>query len=401
MTIEHILFVEMQGKALQRVMQDLTVRRPDWHMVRVTDQEATLRVLSQYRVGVVVAGCKIKRNQCERLFEMVKEHDATAIRIALVGNLGNDPVREMNYTHQFLLDSCSPKRVERTLEGALAVREMTENTPSLLKFAKDLKPLPTPPLLYFDVKEELESPKGSVQSIARLIARDPALTAKILRTANSGLYAMPRTIADLGMAIGLLGTDMVLALVLGAHLYSQLPIPGLDLDQIWLHSMAVSLLAKRIAEDESGDRQQASSAGVAGLLHDVGQLILLTQDARAYFSVLRRSHGNEGNLVAIEQEQFDLDHALLGGYLLALWGLPDDIVTAVSNHHLLKLGTPQSLTVTSKAVFVAEWLLQEYNVHKEILTECTSQESLGIVNYSDAVKWWKYVEHMVEQGILS
>ena len=184
-------------------------------------------------------------------------------------------------------------------------------------------------------------------------------------------------------------------------MYSQLPVPGLDLDKMWLHSMAVSLLAKQIAEDETADRHQASSAGVAGLLHDVGQLVLLAKDAAIYFAVLRHSEGKEANLIETEQKQFGVDHALLGGYLLALWGLPDAIVTAVVSHHSLARRASQPLSASSQAVYVAEWLLQEYDMRKEILSNCTTPESLDMVNSSHATKWWNYVNQLVEQGIVS
>ena len=224
MTQQHILFVENRGQALQRVMQELTADRPDWHIVRVTTSDAAIKVITQYQVSIVVAGCEMEWAQCEQMFRLVQEQDAAVVRIALVEDAGQNPLKEMAFAHQFLLGSCSPARIEQTLEGALRVWNMTKETPVLLKFVAGLESLPTPPMLYFEIKDELDTLGGSLQSIARLVARDPALTAKILRIANSGLYAMPRTIADLGTAIGLLGTEMLLSMVLRGPLVQ--PVAG-------------------------------------------------------------------------------------------------------------------------------------------------------------------------------
>ncbi len=358
--------------------------------------------MTQYQVGLILAECAADWNACEKMFRRLKEYDPAVLRIALVSDPGNKyRAGSFQYIHQFLLNSCSLEQLEKTLESGFGVWEMAKQNSRMVELVAGLKSIPTPPLLYFDIKDELDSPNGSLQGVARLIGRDPALTAKILKIANSGLYVLPRTIADLDTAIGLLGTDMVMALVLGAHLYSQLPVPGLDLDKMWMHSMAVSSLAKQIATDETGVQKLASAAGVAGLLHDVGQLVLLAEDAAAYYKIIRLSEGKEEKLVEFERQQFGVDHAQLGGYLLALWGLPDDIVAAVIGHHGLTLSLPHPLPATVRAVLVAEWLLQEYAVHKELLEACASAESQAMISSSDAIEWWKYVDRLVEQGIVA
>ena len=402
MPTNHILFVEKNGQILQQAMRSLTKEKPAWHIMHVTEAEAALEIMQQYRIGVVVAECAKDWSDCEQKFNRFKQLDPATVRVALVSETDNK-CRAGSFIsiNQFLLASCAPVLLRQVLEDGLEIWGMAMTNPRMVELVANLKSIPTPPLLYFDIKDELDSPNGSLQGISGLIARDPALTAKILKIANSGLYAPPRSVTDLVMAIGLLGTDMVLALVLGAHLYNQLPVPGLDIDKMWLHSMAVSSVAKQIAEDETGDRQLASAAGVAGLLHDVGQLVLLAKDAAAYFGALHRCAGKEEKLVEMERELFGVDHAELGGYMLALWGLPENIVDAVSGHQGLISGMPHPLSTTVRAVYVAEWLLQEYVLHKELLIACDAQDAQSVIYSSHAVQWWQFVDRLVEQGIVT
>ena len=402
MSTKHILFLEKTGQILQQSIRALAIEQPTWHILHVADVDAAIEIMLQYRISVVVAVCSKDWPDIEPMFKRFKEQDPAMVRIALVSEADNKYRADNSFlVNRFLITSCAPVLLQQTLEESLEVWNLAISNQHMVKLVANLKSIPTPPMLYFDIKDELDSPHGSLQGIARLLARDPALTMKILKVANSGLYAPPRSITDLGMAIGLLGTDVVLALVLGAHLYSQLPVPGLDIDKMWLHSMAVSSLAKQIAEDETGDRNLASAAGVAGLLHDVGQLIMLVHDAAAYFGVLHRSEGKEEKLVDMEREIFGVDHAQLGGYLLALWGLPDNIVDAVSGHQGSISIMAHPLSTTVRAVYVAEWLLQEYVLHKELLIACDTQDAQKVIYSSNAVQWWQFVDRLVEQGIVA
>jgi HD-like signal output (HDOD) protein len=401
MATQHLLFVETNGDVLQGVLQELSAEWPDWHIVRVTEPEAALRVMSQYRVGVVLAGCSMERDACERLFRLVKEKDPAVVRVALTDESQLGSERIMENAHQCLRSPCSTGFVQKLLKSSLGVWAIGRENPRLSAFTSDLKSLPTPPALYFDIKEVLESPSGSLTGVARLVARDPALAAKILKTANSGLYAMPRTITELDTAITLLGTEIVLGLVINLHIYSQLPLPGLDLDKTWLHSIAVSSLAKRVAFDESGDQRQANVAGVAGLLHDIGQLVLMTQASADYFAAIRSSDGNETKLFSIEREKFGVDHAELGGYLLALWGLPDILVEAVRHHHVQLSETPGTLSPVLRAVLVAERLLEEYGARVDRLDACANLEQLLSIRCSQATDWWLYIDQLVEQGLFN
>ena len=282
----------------------------------------------------------------------------------------------------------------------MSVWERTRENPRLAALISDLHTLPTPPALYFDIRDELESPNSSAHSVAQIIARDPAIAAKLLKVANSGFYAPPRTISDLYETISLLGTEMVLAMVLSAHLFDQLPLPGLNLDSLWVHSIAVATLAKKVALEEGGDRATASTCGIAGLLHDLGTLIFLANVPQSYYAMVRRSGGDERVLLELEREQFGVGHPELGAHILSLWGLPEDVVQAVACHHAEDGQSCMDAPLPTKAVCIAEWLLLVRKLEDEGVSKGILLEGDSSIDEVSLQKWKYILDSLVEQGLI-
>lgn len=153
--------------------------------------------------------------------------------------------------------------------------------------------------------------------------------------------------------------------MLASHVFDRMPVPGLNLDAMWQHSLMVAALARHIATEEGGDRLTVNTAGVAGLLHDIGQLTLLSNAPELYQPMLRQAGGNENVLLELEREQFGVRHPELGSYVLGLWSLPDAVVEAVARHHDRPEDDGQSASLINTAVFSAEWVLQESPVNDQ------------------------------------
>lgn len=224
----------------------------------------------------------------------------------------------------------------------LAAIQRSVNLSSLLKSARlkklaaQVRSFPTIPSLYLEVMKLLRSPNTSTDELGEALARDMAMTTKILHVINSAFYGLPREITDLKEAVGLLGLQTINSLVLGIQLYSQFDkIKPLyfSIDRLWKHSTAVAQTALKIIKVEQSESGQAQLTFTAGLLHDVGQLILANNFEEQYDGV-RRLVGKTGMpQVDLEQEIFGASHAELGAYLLGLWGLPFEVVEAVAYHH--------------------------------------------------------------------
>ena len=366
MSSRHILFVETEGTALQTLMRSLTGTHDDWQIVRVAEADAALEVLSQRDVSVLIAGFGNDHAECDTFLRGIRTRAPAVIRFALLAESpeGNAPP-VLESACQCFPAGCASTELAAAIRRGIRVWQRCRENAGLTNLLSDLHTLPTPPRLYFEIRDELDSATSDARSVAQILARDPALTAKLLKIANSGFYALPRTVTDIRNAVTFLGTDMVTSLVLATHVFDRMPAPGVNLDALWKHSLTASALARHVAAQEGGDRLTITTAGIAGLLHDIGQLILLAHAPDIYYPMLRRASGDEDALLHMELDQFGASHAELGSHVLALWSLPGTVVEAVALHHDCSRYATETVALANKAVFVAEWFMQESTLHGE------------------------------------
>lgn len=202
---------------------------------------------------------------------------------------------------------------------------------------KSGKQLPTLPVLVFQLHAALDRDNVSAREIVNLIERDPALTARLLRAANSAAFSRgPDRIADIGGAINRLGLNQVRSLcivlsVVRAFGHEQ---QGLDHHRFWQHSAAVGLVAERLAHPGQGHSgSRGGDVYVAGLLHDVG-LLILDQFFRTEFAEVQEEVTTELQASwRIEESRLGMDHGEIGGLFLGRWGLPPEVIAAVTHHH--------------------------------------------------------------------
>jgi putative nucleotidyltransferase with HDIG domain len=363
MKAQQILFTETEGQALRRLMPALADARHDWEIVLVADTDAALELLSQRTVAIVIASFGTDHAGCERFLQEVQQRTPAAIRYALLPPQQQSHCTNFPETaHQCFPAQCTPAELGASIQRGLDVWQQASENPALANLLSDLNRIPTPPALYFEIREALSSQDSDAATIAEIIARDPAISAKILKVANSGFYALPRSVTDIHEAIIFMGTDTVSSLVLATHVFNRMPAPGINLDAMWEHNLMVTALARHIAAEEGGDRLTVNTAGVAGLLHDIGQLTLLSNIPEIYQSILRRAGDDESALLEMEREQFGVGHPELGSYILRLWSLPDAVTRAVELHHEWSGEDEHSTSLVTKAIYTAEWLLKEFSV---------------------------------------
>ncbi|MCB9497333.1 MAG: HDOD domain-containing protein [Fibrobacteria bacterium] len=214
----------------------------------------------------------------------------------------------------------------------------TATVPDKFKaIVEGLGQVPTLPAIAARALEILNQPNASADQAARLIGQDLALSAKVLRLANSAFYGIPRTISSVDQAIVILGFQTVRSLVMSASVMKILgrgAKGSLDRRGVWRHSVAAALAARLLAR-KLGRRMGLDTEALfmAGLLHKIGVMILDSAVQAEYESVLREA-AQEGAqpLPAIERAVLGTDHGALGGMLCERWGLPDELREPIASH---------------------------------------------------------------------
>ncbi len=326
-----------------------------------------------------------------QVFEACRTTSPQTLRFAIFDGSAPQPT-QVPFAHQVL---AIPERIEAmhpVLAAGVEVAERARAHPTLSRIVANLHDVPSPPVLYFDIREQVEQRHGDLAGMADIAGRDPSLVARILRVANSGFYGLPRSISNLSEAVGLIGTDALLGMVLAAHLYSGLPPPGLNLEILWQHTLQVSSLAKQIAALEGADRAAQGEAAIAGLLHDLGIMVLLENEPAQYQPMWHQAAGDESRLAEFERDAFGTTHGELGALILKLWSLPEPVIDAVAHSHTVNHLDEPGLSVQARAVLAAEWLLAS--------TGTDVPEPLDAVDQNVLAAWQSECERVLSSGLV-
>lgn len=187
----------------------------------------------------------------------------------------------------------------------------------------------TLPAVAVEVLRLTESPRVDVHALKACIERDPALTVKILRVVNSSLFGLPREVSDLNQALALLGIKPLKLLALGFSLPEGLFLTAArdQLDWYWKTSLVRAVSAREISEQLFG--KPGDDAFLAGLLQDIGVLVLLGELREPYAALLSEAIASQVDLAGLERESLGFDHRQLTAGLLKRWNLPPLLVSAI------------------------------------------------------------------------
>jgi putative nucleotidyltransferase with HDIG domain len=331
-----VMIVDDDADALYRTQQMLRSYRRDWQMKFCFGPEPALDALGAEPFDVVVADLKMPGADGAELLSCVRDLYPDAVRI-LVCNPAEQTelLRSIGPAHQYLAKPVDPVAFHEAIARAgLLGRRLSK--PGLKALVSQIDTLPSLPAVYLELMTELRRPEASVGRVAGLISRDVSMMAKVLQLVNSSFFGLSVHVHDVKHAAALLGINALKPLVLSAGVFRQLEesrVPAALAEHVLDHSLAVGVLAGRLAEAESLSRDEADDALLAGILHDVGKLVLADHFGRDYALVCLAADKSSLPLLSAELDQFDASHADVGGYLLGLWGLPQDLIEAVAFHH--------------------------------------------------------------------
>ncbi len=333
---QRILFVDDEPSVLNALRRTLWTLNAEWEMTFAESGARALDLMAQQPFDVVVSDMMMPgMNGAQLLNEVMRRHPQT-IRLILSGHADRDLILQcVGSTHQYLSKPCDAAVLQATLRRVVAVEASLESG-AIKRLVTRLEYLPSIPALYGELVALLQAPETPVEEVAGIVERDPAMTAKVLKLVNSAFFGLARQVTSLPDACGYLGLDTLRSLVLSLQTFSQFQarkLGGIELESLWRHSLRTAQAAKRIARRQAAAVEIVDAAFVAGLLHDVGKLILAANCVAEYERALRQAREKPEDLVEAEKAVFGCDHADVGGYLMGLWGLPTPVVEAIALHH--------------------------------------------------------------------
>ncbi|MBN1510941.1 MAG: HDOD domain-containing protein [Phycisphaerae bacterium] len=331
-----VLFVDDEPKVLRGLERMLASDDCDWETAFAEGGRAALKLLAERPFDAVITDMRMPEMDGAALLNEVMQLYPHVVRIVLSGHSERELIlRSINATHRYLAKPCEANDLRNVVTRAVALRRILTD-PSLQTLVSQLNRIPSMPRIYRDLTARIQCPSASLKDLGAIVAQDLGMTAKILQIVNSAYFGLPRHVSDPVQAVCLLGLDVLNALVMTIHIFAELApssVDALGLENLWTHSTRTGALAKKVASLEQAESHVCDHAFMAGLLHDIGKLILAANQPDGYREALWLSERQALTPLVAERQVFGATHAEVGAYLLGLWGLPDPTVEAVSFHH--------------------------------------------------------------------
>ena len=219
---------------------------------------------------------------------------------------------------------------------------------SAYALAKDEVRLFSFPDIYFKIQEVINSPISSATSIAKVVSNDPNLAARLLRLVNSSFYSFPNPIQSIQRAIAIIGSNELTALALAVStmkVFKNVPQEYVDMRSFWRHSIACGVFSRLLAYNRRIHSEERFF--LAGLLHDLGRIILYTKTPKEMTYALELSFFERIPLWRTEKRVFGFDHTAVGKVLMEDWSIPQGIRLLCDCHH-----KPLDENAPDEAVFI-------------------------------------------------
>jgi len=335
-TKRRIIFVDDEPMVLKGLQRSLRKMRDEWEMTFSSSSKEALDILGSGSFDVIVSDLRMPEMDGMQLLAEVKSKYPQVVRIILSGQVEQESTfKSVQVAHQSLSKPCDADILKHTLKKLFGLRNLLEDE-SIKRIVAQTETLPSLPAVYTEVITELQSSDPSVQKVGEIISADLAMTAKILQVVNSAFFGLVRKISNPKEAVMLLGTETIKALVLSVKIFSefnQKKFAWFNFDELFNHSMSVSMFAQTISKNEHLDQNLVNNSLMAGMFHDLGKLILVTNFQEPYQKVLTEVGETRQNLWDLEIERFGTSHAEIGAYLMGLWGLEYPVIEAIAFHH--------------------------------------------------------------------
>ena len=386
-----VLFVDDEKNILQGIRRMLYSMRSEWNMFFANSGNEAIGILSENHIDIIVTDMRMPEMDGNELLTYVKDNFPHTTRIILSGYSDKEMILCSTRTaHQFLTKPCDSNTLIQTIKKSYSLHNLI-NDKDIIRIISKIDRLPSLPKVYYELQSEISNcDTVSFQKIGDLISQDVAMSSKVLQLVNSAFFSFSKKITSPQQAAVILGFDTLKALVLYVHAFKPFKNTyNYPFEKLMEHCVKVGKLSYKIALSEFQDKRLANDAFTAGLLHDIGKLILL--QIPDYHKELEGLVCKAGcSHVQAEYELLGASHAEVGAYLLSQWGIPDSIVEVVAFHHQLSnfkninSANPSLVTI----IHVADVLSNQNDFSKLVPDDSFDTNYLHSLNLMDKLPTW-------------
>jgi len=400
---QHILFVDDEPNLLNGLRRMLRPMRQCWDMDFAESGPDALQIVDRHPCDVVVSDMYMPGMDGSQLLHKIRQNSPETIRFILSGHPDQPMILgSVGSTHQFLAKPCRASELKTRLARVCHLRHLLPDH-TLLRLVTGIEQLPSAPYLYHQVFKALQEPTADLTTVAALLARDMGMTAKILQIVHFAFFGLQCQVSSPIQATEFLGLETLQAIVIKAQVFAaaeeQTPYDS-DLQTLWARSLVIATCAREIMDIEGGDAGWLDNAFSAGLLLDVGTLVLISHLPELYGRSRELIAAQHLSACSAERDIIGATHAQIGAYLMGLWGLPDAIVDALAYHHQPSACPTQEWSSLA-AVHIAEVLVHEWlpNIAAGP-APALDTDYLTTLGLGDRLPVWReHVQHALQQHL--
>jgi HD-like signal output (HDOD) protein len=384
--MNRILFVDDEPKVLEALRRQFQAHRAGWHMEFAQNGEEALATLSKASYDVMVTDIRMPAMDGSELLEKVRQQYPQVIRMVLSGQAAPDvALKAAAIAHQSFPKPCDARVIEAAIDRVCGLRGLIPAEP-ITRLISRLDGIASQAATHAKVTSALSDAHMSLDEIAELIEQDLAVASKVLQLANSPLLGCDRPVVRLKQAVTNLGMPPLQALMSSTQLTKFRKQPAdYSVEALHRRGRLCAHIARELVDDRPGLKDNAFTAG---LLHDVGKLILVGYLGDMFSKALATAAREKKPVVDAERELIGVTHAEIGGYVLGLWGLPLPVVEAIAHHHQ-PTRTESGHFDLSCAVHVAARLAEEHIATSGLSAEPLDVAYLTKLGVMDKLPAWR------------
>jgi HD-like signal output (HDOD) protein len=359
-----------------------------------TDSRLALAAVKTNPPDLILSDHLMPEMRGSELLEAVRLASPGTLRIIMSGYVALDKLTSITSAHQYVAKPFDAVRLKELLRRTFAAQGRIADN-GLKTVVTSIHSLPSLPQVHQSLLAELEDSSGASAIIGQMVSQDAGLSIKVLHLANSPLFGRDYLVSSPAEAVLCLGTSMILAVVLAQSLFQhfrQSAHPALSLPRVWNHCWETATLAQAYCREQGLPRDVREEAFLAGLLHETGRLILMDNFPDKFLAACDDALRAKLPLEPQLREAFQATSAQVGTYLLDLWGMPDTVVTAVSNLDHPEKAKTSGFSLTS-ALYIADAIASRSHSPDPCTPAAWNPAYVRSLGCPDTIKSWERKDH--------